>query len=190
MFNETYPDPVRVVSIGVSVEDLLSNPDRGDALDTSVEFCGGTHLQNAGHIGEYLSVGAWEAAIDVNVEQDLSLRIGIASGDFVIAQEEAIAKGIRRIMALTGTEAAKATKRAEQLENEVNVLKNHVAKDKVCMTSGLGHRIKILTFRVRVRFLTVSFSISFTPVNGQTHHRAFGRNLAEQHKLLEERRPS
>ncbi|XP_018495959.1 alanine--tRNA ligase, cytoplasmic [Galendromus occidentalis] len=101
VFNETYPDPVRVVSIGVSVEDLLANPDRGDALNTSVEFCGGTHLQNAGHIG-----------------------------DFVIAQEEAIAKGIRRIMALTGTEAAKATKRAEHLESEVNTLKSLVGKDK------------------------------------------------------------
>ena len=52
-------------------------------------------------------------------------------GDFVIAQEEAIAKGIRRIVALTGTEASKATKRAEQLENEVNALKSLAGKDKV-----------------------------------------------------------
>lgn len=49
----------------------------------------------------------------------------------MIAQEEAIAKGIRRIMALTGTEAAKASKRAEQLEKEVEALKSLVGKDKV-----------------------------------------------------------
>lgn len=102
VFNETYPDPVRVVSIGVPVDDLLSNPDRGDALNTSVEFCGGTHLKNAGHIG-----------------------------DFVISQEEAIAKGIRRVVALTGLEAAKANKRAEHFETEVKFLCENVTKDKV-----------------------------------------------------------
>jgi len=38
-------------------------------------------------------------------------------GDFVISSEEAIAKGIRRIVALTGPEATKALKRNEVLEN-------------------------------------------------------------------------
>ena len=42
MFEETYPDPVRVVSIGIPVEDLEKNPLSSDALKTSVEFCGGT----------------------------------------------------------------------------------------------------------------------------------------------------
>jgi len=42
MFEETYPDPVRVVSIGVPVEDMENNPLSTAALETSVEFCGGT----------------------------------------------------------------------------------------------------------------------------------------------------
>lgn len=98
VFDETYPDPVRVVSVGIPVEDLLADPSGPAGSVTSVEFCGGTHLQNAGHAGQ-----------------------------FVIVTEEAIAKGIRRIVALTGAEAQKAVRRQEtlkaalaQLEAKVN----------------------------------------------------------------------
>lgn len=97
MFGETYPDPVRVVSMGVTVEDLEKDPLSPAGAKTSVEFCGGTHLHRTGHIG-----------------------------DFVIASEEAIAKGIRRIVALTGPEASKALKKAELLQNNLNQLKSNV----------------------------------------------------------------
>lgn len=42
MFEETYPDPVRVVSMGIPVEDLEKDPLSTAAFETSVEFCGGT----------------------------------------------------------------------------------------------------------------------------------------------------
>lgn len=101
VFDETYPDPVRVVSIGIPVETLEEDP-LGPAGDgTSIEFCGGTHVQYAGHIG-----------------------------DFVISSEEAIAKGIRRIVALTGPEATKALKRTDLLQNRLNELKSTVDTDK------------------------------------------------------------
>ncbi|KIH60222.1 alanine--tRNA ligase [Ancylostoma duodenale] len=86
MFDENYPDPVRVVCVGVPVEQLLQDPKSGAGLKTTVEFCGGTHLHNVGHIGH-----------------------------FVISSEEAIAKGIRRIVALTGPEADRAIQRADRL---------------------------------------------------------------------------
>lgn len=42
MFDETYPDPVRVVAVGTPVEQLLQNPDAEEGQNTTVEFCGGT----------------------------------------------------------------------------------------------------------------------------------------------------
>ncbi|KAF7264334.1 hypothetical protein GWI33_000302 [Rhynchophorus ferrugineus] len=101
VFEETYPDPVRIVSVGIPVEDLEKDPFSPAGDNTSIEFCGGTHVKYAGHIG-----------------------------DFVISSEEAIAKGIRRIVALTGPEATKALKRNELLENRLNELKSAIDGDK------------------------------------------------------------
>lgn len=42
MFGETYPDPVRIVSIGVPIDELEKNPLSNAGTQTSVEFCGGT----------------------------------------------------------------------------------------------------------------------------------------------------
>ncbi len=84
---------MRVVSVGRSIEDLIADPNGPAAFDYSVEFCGGTHLGNSAHIER-----------------------------FVILSEEAIAKGIRRIIALTGAEAFKTEKRADTLEKSVSEL--------------------------------------------------------------------
>ncbi|KAM5126207.1 alanine--tRNA ligase, cytoplasmic [Mantella aurantiaca] len=97
VFDETYPDPVRVVSVGIPVEDLLADPSGPAGSLTSVEFCGGTHLQNSGH-----------------------------AGSFVIVTEEAIAKGIRRIVAVTGAEAQKAIRRQEALKSALSQLEDKV----------------------------------------------------------------
>ena len=43
IFGETYPDPVRVLSVGAIIEDLIdSTKGEVDAFQNSVEFCGGT----------------------------------------------------------------------------------------------------------------------------------------------------
>lgn len=84
VFGETYPDPVRVVSVGVDVEDLLKNVKDPRWKEVSVEFCGGTHVQKTGDIK-----------------------------DLVIIEESGIAKGIRRIIAVTGEDAHEVQRLAE-----------------------------------------------------------------------------
>ena len=100
VFDEVYPDPVRVISFGVAVDELEKNPQGVAGVETSVEFCGGTHLHQSGHMV-----------------------------DFIITSEEAIAKGIRRIVALTGPEAEKARKKTALLENEFANLKKRIDDD-------------------------------------------------------------
>ena len=87
VFGERYPDPVRVVSIGTSVEILLGDPDSPRWMDTSIEFCGGTHLSGTGEAKR-----------------------------FVLVSEGALSAGVRRIFALTGVAAAAAQAAATQLE--------------------------------------------------------------------------
>uniref|UniRef100_A0A915EI58 Alanine--tRNA ligase n=1 Tax=Ditylenchus dipsaci TaxID=166011 RepID=A0A915EI58_9BILA len=100
VFDETYPDPVRVVSIGVEVEKLLEDPSSDLGSSTSVEFCGGTHLKNVSHIGH-----------------------------LVITTEEAISKGVRRIVAITGPEAERAIKRAERVQERLDKLSKSVQQN-------------------------------------------------------------
>ena len=86
MFGERYPDPVRVVCAGAGVDELASDPPR-DTWDTlSIEFCGGTHVVSTKCIG-----------------------------NFLVMQEQSLAAGIRRIMALTGDEAVNTKAAGEAL---------------------------------------------------------------------------
>ncbi|VDM38110.1 unnamed protein product [Toxocara canis] len=105
VFDEAYPDPVRIVSVGVRVEELLADPRSDLGMNTAVEFCGGTHLHNVGHIGR-----------------------------LVITVEEAIAKGTRRVVALTGHEAMRAVQRADRIEARVLDAHKKIANDPSVVT--------------------------------------------------------
>jgi alanyl-tRNA synthetase len=93
VFGETYPDPVRVVSLEYDVDTIVSDVTNPKWRTTSIEFCGGTHVAKTGEI------------------QDL-----------VITEESGIAKGIRRIVALTGHEAAEVTRIADALSHKLDLL--------------------------------------------------------------------
>lgn len=90
VFGETYPDPVRVVSIGISVDQLLADPSNESNRQYSVEFCGGTHLKNTAE-----------------------------AKAFALISEEGIAKGVRRIVAVTAEDAERVIQAGRELCQEV-----------------------------------------------------------------------
>ncbi|EGW30611.1 alanyl-tRNA synthetase, cytoplasmic [Spathaspora passalidarum NRRL Y-27907] len=120
VFGETYPDPVRVVSIGVPVDTLLSNPKNPEWHEVSIEFCGGTHVGETGEIK-----------------------------DLVVIEESGIAKGIRRIVAVTGHDARNVQRLASEFDQELDLAdKLPFGQDKEARAKELGVRLKQLSISV------------------------------------------
>lgn len=90
VFGETYPNPVRVVSVGIDVDMLLENPENPEWRKVSVEFCGGNHVDQTGIMK-----------------------------DLVIVEESGIAKGIRRMVAYTSDAAHKVQRLAIEFSKTV-----------------------------------------------------------------------
>jgi alanyl-tRNA synthetase len=111
VFGEKYPDPVRVVSVGVDVQQLINDPANPLWRTNSIEFCGGTHLTNTNE-----------------------------AENFVIIEESGIAKGIRRISALTRTLAKDARKYASELNDRIDILSSMKGSQEL---SNLNKAIKI-----------------------------------------------
>jgi alanyl-tRNA synthetase len=93
VFGETYPNPVRVVSVGKDIDEMLADPKNAEWRQYSVEFCGGTHVDQTGLIK-----------------------------DFVIVEESGIAKGIRRIIAYTGDAAREVQRVAADFAKQLDAL--------------------------------------------------------------------
>jgi len=83
VFGEKYPDPVRVLMVGAKKPEEAT-------LDTSIEFCGGTHLT---HTGE--------------------------AGFFKIISQELVSKGVRRLTAITGREAVRAVQKLSAIVDDL-----------------------------------------------------------------------
>lgn len=90
MAGEAYPQQVRVVSVGVPVDNLLANPKAPEWASGSIEFCGGTHIANSREIEMFAIVG-----------------------------EEAVGGGVRRITAICGDRAREAQRAADDLNAEL-----------------------------------------------------------------------
>jgi alanyl-tRNA synthetase len=112
VFGETYPDPVRVVVMGVQdVNEVLADASSPRWAAMSVELCGGTHVSKTSQIGA-----------------------------FVVLSESNISKGIRRMVAVTGEAAERAQEAAASLESHVGYteigLKEAEAAAKTGATAG------------------------------------------------------
>uniref|UniRef100_A0A8C0VCY6 Alanine--tRNA ligase n=1 Tax=Cyanistes caeruleus TaxID=156563 RepID=A0A8C0VCY6_CYACU len=88
--DEGYPDPVRIVSLGVPVENVLTCDSKA-AVQTSVELCCGTHLLQTGSVE-----------------------------DLAIISERQLVKGISRLIAVTGGRAKEAREVGQCLAMEVD----------------------------------------------------------------------
>jgi alanyl-tRNA synthetase len=120
VFGETYPDPVQVVAIGLdadtSIDDVLAEPEADRWRSASIELCGGTHATSSAD-----------------------------AGSFVITTEGAVAKGVRRIEAVTFNAAADARALGAELMGEAEKL---AAEDFGKDPAGVAERAKKLRARV------------------------------------------
>ncbi|KAJ5728553.1 Translation elongation/initiation factor/Ribosomal beta-barrel [Penicillium malachiteum] len=136
VFGETYPDPVRVVSVGVELEEILRDVKDPRWHQVSIEFCGGTHVQKTGDIK-----------------------------DLIILEESGIAKGIRRIIAVTGEDAHAAQRVAEEFGKRLDQLD--------AMPLGPGKEREAKQIQVDLNQLVISavqkarFRERFTAINKQ-----------------------
>lgn len=92
VFGERYPDPVRVVSIGPTTDELLAHP-AADWTRHSIEFCGGTHAARTG-----------------------------TAQDFALLGEGSLSAGVRRVNGVVGPAARLAHELAGSLSNDIDVV--------------------------------------------------------------------
>jgi len=93
VFGETYPDKVRVVSVGADIDAMLAAPKNPEWMKYPVEFCGGTHLKRSSEAER-----------------------------FALILEEGVAKGVRRLVGITGETARQAEEAGQSLLTEVQAL--------------------------------------------------------------------
>ena len=116
VFGEAYPDPVRVVSVGVPVQKLLDDADNDAWSDYAIELCGGTHLASTGE-----------------------------AKSFALVTETGIAKGVRRVEALTGVPAMAAHAAADDAEHRLKAAASLAGEHLADETASIAAELDQLT---------------------------------------------
>jgi alanyl-tRNA synthetase len=113
VFGEKYPDPVRVLLIGAAKPDEAT-------LETSVEFCGGTHLTHTGQ-----------------------------AGFFKIISQENVAKGVRRVTAVTGRKAVETVQRLASVVDDLSGRLNCKPEEIAARVEALQDEVKKLQSQLK-----------------------------------------
>ncbi len=113
VFGEKYPDPVRLLLIGAE------RPEEA-TLETSVEFCGGTHLEHTGQ-----------------------------AGFFKIVSQEGVGKGVRRVTAVTGREAVAVVQRQAALLDDLSGRLNCKPEEIAGRLAALQDEVKKLQTQIK-----------------------------------------
>ncbi len=142
VFGEKYPPMVRVVSVGVPVDQLLADPANEKWREYSIEFCGGTHLGNSAEA---------EA--------------------FVITGEESVSKGVRRVVALTGPAVRQANENARQIDLLVNQARETQGDELPPLIAALTAAIGAGPIPLRASAVRSSSSVSCNRSSGRSKNR-------------------
>jgi alanyl-tRNA synthetase len=126
VFGETYPDPVRLVTIGAAPAELLADPKNARWRSVSAEFCGGTHLTRTKE-----------------------------AQAFVLIAEEGVAKGVRRVTAVTGEPAEEAMALADRLRSRVHGAASldarHLPAEVSALSQEIEHAVVPLSAKIELR---------------------------------------
>jgi len=170
VFGEKYPDPVRVVSIGVDIDALMAEPEKDWGSLYSVEFCGGTHLSKTGLAGGYVTLS-----------------------------EAGIAQGIRRIVGCTGAEADAANEAADAIDKRLARLEGpdvpidapESRQERLAIADDIGQQslpaVRSAAFRERLELLGKRAFQAYKKKMGEA------KNIAKQYVddvLAQETKPS
>ncbi|HEV8377946.1 MAG TPA: alanine--tRNA ligase [Tepidisphaeraceae bacterium] len=121
VFGEKYPDPVRVIAIGVD------DPRKSVTVENSIEFCGGTHLRHTGEAGFMKIVS--EENVSKGVRR-LTAVTGRGAVEFVHKMEMSL-RGVSQALSSSPDEAPR---RIAALQEEIKSLKKKLA-------SGAGAKV-------------------------------------------------
>jgi len=154
VFGETYPDPVRVVSVGAPIDKMIADPKNEEWNQYSVEFCGGTHLQNTREADAFCIIeetATQKGVRRVECRTGALARACIANADefeAIVRKTDAAAKDLGDRCALLLGELEKRMKepglpvaRIEQVRDEINVLKKKAIEAEKEALAAKGNQI-------------------------------------------------
>ncbi|HEV3203091.1 MAG TPA: DHHA1 domain-containing protein, partial [Gemmataceae bacterium] len=127
VFGEKYPDPVRVLLIGVENPDLAN-------LNHAVEFCGGTHLIHTGQVGFFKIVG--QEAVGKGVR-----RVTAVTGKEAVRTVQVMDTILNNLANQFSCKPQDVTERVETLQEEIKKLQQQLKKEAATDLQGIADKL-------------------------------------------------